>query len=65
MLKRIILFVVIGLSLTAGSASTASALESFATYPALPSGYSSIKVFDRQGRFAGRILSEKRYWTPH
>lgn len=63
-LKRILLFVTLGLFLIGGSASTASALESFATYPALPSGYSSIKVFDRHGHFVGRILSEKRYWTP-
>ncbi|MBI1922184.1 MAG: PBP1A family penicillin-binding protein [Geobacter sp.] len=39
------------------------AQESFATYPLLPAGYSSIKVFDRQGRFVGRILPEKRYWV--
>jgi 1A family penicillin-binding protein len=34
-----------------------------ATYPLLPARYSSIKVFDRQGRFVGRILPEKRYWV--
>lgn len=43
--------------------SSARAQEKFATYPLLPSGYSSIKVFDREGRFAGRILPEKRYWA--
>ena len=43
--------------------SSARAQEKFATYPLLPSGYSSIKVFDREGRFAGRILPEKRYWV--
>ncbi|MDD2853459.1 MAG: PBP1A family penicillin-binding protein [Desulfuromonadaceae bacterium] len=37
--------------------------ESFATYPLLPSGYSSIKVFDRNKRFVGRLLPEKRYWV--
>ncbi len=31
--------------------------------PPLPSGYTSIKVFDSQGRFVDRILSEKRYWA--
>ncbi len=39
------------------------AQEPFATYPPLSSGYSSIKVFDSQGRFVGRILPEKRYWV--
>ena len=40
-----------------------AAQEPFATHPPLPVGYHSIKVFDRQGRFAGRLLPEKRYWT--
>jgi 1A family penicillin-binding protein len=39
------------------------AQETFVRYPLLPAGYSSIKVFDRQGRFVGRILPEKRYWV--
>ncbi len=34
-----------------------------AAYPPLPNGYKSIKVFDRHGRFVGRLLPEKRYWT--
>jgi 1A family penicillin-binding protein len=42
----------------------AVAQEPIATYPLLPSGYSSIKVFDREGRFVGRIMPETRYWTP-
>ncbi|WP_298267577.1 transglycosylase domain-containing protein [Geobacter sp.] len=42
----------------------ARAQESFVRYPLLPSGYSSIRVFDRHGRFVGRILPEKRYWVP-
>nr|WP_236685705.1 PBP1A family penicillin-binding protein [Geobacter pickeringii] len=37
--------------------------EKFATYPLLPSGYSSIRVFDNKGRFAGRILPDRRYWV--
>ena len=45
-------------------ASSAHALDDFATYPQLPSGYSSIKIFDNQRRFVGRILPEQRYWTP-
>ena len=38
--------------------------EIIAAYPLLPSGYTSIKVFDREGRFVSRILPEGRYWTP-
>ena len=44
-------------------ASSAMAQDPFASYPPLPIGYSSTKVFDNQGRFVGRILSEKRYWV--
>ncbi len=40
------------------------AQESIATFPLLPPTFSSIKVFDRQGRFVGRIMPEGRYWTP-
>jgi 1A family penicillin-binding protein len=29
----------------------------------LPRDYSSIRVFDNQGRFVGRILPERRYWV--
>lgn len=39
------------------------ALARIATHPELPSGYSSIRVFDREGRFVGRIQSQKRYWV--
>ncbi len=41
----------------------ALAVENIATYPPLPAGYSSIRVFDNQGRFVGRILTENRYWV--
>jgi len=37
--------------------------ESYITYPPLPVGYSSIKVYDRHGSFAGRILPEGRQWV--
>ena len=40
-----------------------TAQEPFATFPPLPSGYHSIKVFDRNGHFVGRLLPEQRYWT--
>lgn len=43
--------------------SFSSAQENFATYPPLPSGYTSIRVFDSQSQFVGRILPEKRYWV--
>lgn len=39
------------------------AQEAIASHPHLPSGYSSIRVFDNQRRFVGRILPEKRYWV--
>jgi 1A family penicillin-binding protein len=42
---------------------SAHALDDFATFPPLTTGYTSIKVFDNQQRFVGRILPEKRYWV--
>lgn len=42
---------------------TAFAQEPLAAYPLLPTGYISIKVFDSQRRFVGRLLPEKRYWV--
>lgn len=42
---------------------SAPAQENIATYPILAPGYTSIKVFDNQGRFVGRLLPEKRYWA--
>ncbi|HCE69333.1 MAG: penicillin-binding protein [Geobacteraceae bacterium GWC2_55_20] len=45
-------------------ASATPAQENFATFPLLPAGYASIKVFDNHKRFVGRILPEKRYWVP-
>ena len=38
--------------------------ESYVAYPLLPTGYTSIKVFDRHHRFAGRLLPEGRHWVP-
>ena len=46
-----------------GLGSSAKAEEIITTYPPLPVGYVSIKVFDSQGRFVGRLLPEKRYWV--
>jgi 1A family penicillin-binding protein len=42
----------------------ARADEPIATYPPLPASYASITVFDREGRFVGRIMPEGRFWTP-
>jgi 1A family penicillin-binding protein len=39
------------------------AQDNIATFPSLPTGYTSIRVFDHQGQFVGRILPEKRYWV--
>jgi len=37
--------------------------KKIAAYPPFALGYISIKVFDSQARFVGRILPERRYWT--
>jgi len=39
------------------------AQETTAPYPPFAPGYISIKVFDSQSRYVGRILPEKRYWA--
>src|SRR5665811_621299 len=39
------------------------AQEKIATYPPFAPGYISIKVFDNQSRFVGRLLPERRYWV--
>jgi 1A family penicillin-binding protein len=62
-LKRIALLVTFGFLLVSSLVPSARAEDPFATYPPLPSDYTSIKVFDRQGRFAGRILPEGRHWV--
>jgi len=54
----------LGLLLLLTLVSPARAQDNFATYPILASGYTSIKVFDNQRRFVGRILPEQRYWVP-
>lgn len=60
MLYPAILAVSLVLNLTA----LAPAQEDYATYPTAATGYTSIKVFDNQGRFVGRLLPERRYWVP-
>lgn len=61
--KQIFVAIAVIVFLTAALVSVTVAQEQIATYPLLPVGASSIKVFDRQGRFVGRILPEKRYWV--
>lgn len=56
--------ILLALLLVVTMVSTTLAQENFATFPLLPAGYSSIKVFDNHKRFVGRILPEKRYWVP-
>jgi 1A family penicillin-binding protein len=53
----------LGLLLALCHVTSSAAVDNFATYPPLASGYTSIKVFDNQRRFVGRILPEKRYWV--
>ena len=62
-MQRTAFLVTFGFLLVSSLVPSARAEEPFATYPPLPSGYTSIKVFDRQGRFAGRILPEGRHWV--
>ncbi len=54
---------ILGFILTIGLASPARALEKIAKYPLLSPGYSSIKVYDDERRFVGRIPAEGRYWV--
>ena len=54
---------VLGGFLLTGVSLPARAEDSYITSPLLPAGYSSIKVFDRHGLYAGRILPEGRHWV--
>ena len=63
-MKRLFVAVALLVCLPLAFSLPARAQEPIATYPILPTGYSSIKIFDREGRFVGRILPEGRYWTP-
>jgi 1A family penicillin-binding protein len=61
--KKLLYFGLLPIFLVLTLIASALAQDNFATYPPLVSGYTSIKVFDNQGRFVGRILPEKRYWV--
>jgi 1A family penicillin-binding protein len=54
---------IVGVFLAVLIVSSAAAREKFAANPSLPSGYTSIKVFDRQGKYVGRIPAEGKYWV--
>jgi len=56
-------FTTIGLLLLFAFSTTVQAQENIVAYPIFAPGYISIKVFDNQSRFVGRILPEKRYWA--
>jgi 1A family penicillin-binding protein len=51
----LLLFLILGMKV--------QAQEKIVIYPVFTPGYISIKVFDNQSRFVGRILPEKRYWA--
>lgn len=61
--KKLLCGSVIAAGLVISLACSALAQEKFATHPPLPGGYTSIKVFDREGRYVGRIPAEGRYWV--
>src|ERR1035437_5567393 len=61
--KKMLYFGLLQVFLVLTLIASAPAQDNFATYPPLVSWYTSIKVFDNQGRFVGRILPEKRYWV--
>ena len=61
-IKRV--FATLGLFLFLCPGTAGQAQEKMATYPTFTPGYISIKIFDNQSRFVGRILPEKRYWAP-
>ena len=62
--KKILLLVPLVMFLALFPVPSAQASEKIVTsYPPLPPGYSSIKVFDNQGQFVGRILPSQRYWV--
>ncbi len=60
---RQVLFFILGLLLALIIGSPVFAEENIAAYPILPPNYSSIRVFDSQGSFVGRILTANRYWV--
>jgi 1A family penicillin-binding protein len=62
-IRNILFFSATAIVLLSALLSSGSAQENIAVYPLHAPSYSSIKVFDNQRRFVGRILPEKRYWA--
>ncbi len=62
--KKLSVAAVIGIILVSSIVPPANAGDELATCPILPPGFSSIKVFDREGCFVGRLLPAERYWVP-
>jgi penicillin-binding protein 2D len=56
-------FATLGVLLLLFPGTRVQAQEKMVTYPVFAPGYISIRVFDSQSRFVGRILPEKRYWA--
>jgi penicillin-binding protein 2D len=56
-------FATLGFLLFLCPGTAAQTTGEIAAYPPFTPGYTSIKVFDNQSRFVGRILPEKRYWA--
>jgi penicillin-binding protein 2D len=63
-LKKSLCLIPLAVLLVIGGVSSARAERVIPKYPILPTGYSSIRVFDNQGRFVGRITPNQRYWVP-
>ncbi|MBI4767863.1 MAG: PBP1A family penicillin-binding protein [Deltaproteobacteria bacterium] len=63
MFKKILLLLFIIILSTVALSSWTWAQVKIATFPHLPARYITVKVFDNQGRFVGRLLPEKRYWV--
>jgi 1A family penicillin-binding protein len=63
LLKKTVSIGISGFILAISLVSPVHAREKIATYPPLSAGYTSIKVFDSEGRLVGRIPAEGRYWV--
>jgi 1A family penicillin-binding protein len=57
------IFATLGLLLFLCPGVAVQAQEKIAAYPPFAPGYLSIKIFDNQSRFVGRLLPERRYWA--
>ena len=62
-LQRLVVLCLVLFLLTSPGLAQTQPPPPYASHHLLPSGYRSIKVFDRQSRFVGRLLPETRYWV--